>query len=53
MSCIRSKEYILVSLLANSNSMNWFHLGFDGLQQYAKDIPYDFILMFYSKKWTR
>lgn len=45
---IRSKEYTLVSLLPNSAS--WFHLGFDGLQQYAKDIPYDFILMFYSQK---
>lgn len=45
---IRSKKYTLVSLLPNS--MNWFHLGFDGLQQYAKDIPYDFILMFYSQK---
>ena len=45
---IRSKEYTLVSLLPNDR--NRFHLGFDGLQQYAKDIPYDFILMFYSKK---
>lgn len=45
---IRNKEYTLVSL--QPNGINWFHLGFDGLQQYAKDIPYDFILMFYSQK---
>lgn len=45
---IRSPKYTLFSLYLNDE--NWFHLGIDGLQQFGKDVPCDFILLFYSKK---
>lgn len=32
------------------NNKNWLYIGIGQTQQYGKDIPHDFILVFYSKK---
>lgn len=39
--------------LALPNRKNWLYIGIEGVQEYGKDIPHDFLLMFYSKKMDK
>lgn len=48
---IKSKQDALA--LSLPNTQNWLYIGMDGIQRYGKEIPHDFLLMFYSKKMDK
>lgn len=48
---IRTPKNTLASVL--SNNATWLYIGIDGLREFGKDIPYDFILLFYSQKMNQ
>lgn len=46
---IKSKKDTLALALPNTK----LYIGIEGVQEYSKDIPHDFLLMFYSKKMDK
>lgn len=48
---IKSQTDRLASTLHNTDQ--WLYIGIEGIQEYGKDIPHDFLLMFYSKKMDK
>lgn len=48
---IKSQKNRLALMLPNTDQ--WLYIGIEGVQEYGKDIPHDFLLMFYSKKMDK
>lgn len=48
---IKSHKDRLALMLPNTDQ--WLYIGIEGVQEYGKDIPHDFLLMFYSKKMDK
>lgn len=48
---IKSQKDRLALMLPNTDQ--WLYIGIEGVQEYGKDIPHDFLLMFYSKKMDK
>lgn len=48
--CVDVRAKISPIILTCKNSVDWFYLGIDGLQENAKDVPSDFGLYVYSQR---
>lgn len=48
---IKSQKDRLALMLPHTDQ--WLYIGIEGVQEYGKDIPHDFLLMFYSKKMDK
>lgn len=53
MICVDIKSQTDRLALTLSNTDQWLYIGIEGIQEYGKDIPHDFLLMFYSKKMDK
>lgn len=53
MICVDIKSQTDRLALTLSNTDQWLYIGIEGIQEYSKDIPHDFLLMFYSKKMDK